>query len=144
MPTLPKRRMLPAPALIFSPQTQPASRAKIWCTGKDSNLRTSQGGADLQSAGFNHSPTCALAVSVEQRALSNSLRLAHSSQLEAFSDTPQPSLQLRLATWVSESAREKLPALTTHLENSLMECRWKSRPPPALLIPVNLELAKGF
>src|SRR5579872_1276727 len=83
MPTLPKRRMLPAPALIFSPQTQPASRAKIWCTGKDSNLRTSQGGADLQSAGFNHSPTCALAVSVEQRALSNHFRslIAHSSKL---------------------------------------------------------------
>src|ERR1700722_11919826 len=31
----------------------------IWCTGKDSNLRTSQGGTDLQSVGFNHSPTCA-------------------------------------------------------------------------------------
>ncbi len=30
-----------------------------WCTGKDSNLRTSQGGTDLQSVGFNHSPTCA-------------------------------------------------------------------------------------
>src|SRR5207247_347209 len=30
-----------------------------WCTGEDSNLRTSLGGADLQSAGFNHSPTCA-------------------------------------------------------------------------------------
>src|SRR2546425_5532478 len=30
-----------------------------WCTGEDWNLRTSQGGADLQSAGFNHSPTCA-------------------------------------------------------------------------------------
>jgi len=33
--------------------------SKCWCTGEDSNLRTSQGGADLQSAGFNHSPTCA-------------------------------------------------------------------------------------
>ena len=33
--------------------------AQHWCTGKDSNLRTSLGGADLQSAGFNHSPTCA-------------------------------------------------------------------------------------
>ena len=32
---------------------------KSWCTGKDSNLRTPLGGADLQSAGFNHSPTCA-------------------------------------------------------------------------------------
>ena len=33
---------------------------QLWCTGEDSNLRTSQGGADLQSAGFNHSPTCAM------------------------------------------------------------------------------------
>ena len=32
---------------------------KSWCTGKDSNLRTSLGGTDLQSVGFNHSPTCA-------------------------------------------------------------------------------------
>jgi hypothetical protein len=29
-----------------------------WWTGKDSNLRTPQGRADLQSAGINHSPTC--------------------------------------------------------------------------------------
>jgi hypothetical protein len=28
-----------------------------WWTGKDSNLRSPQGAADLQSAGFNHSPT---------------------------------------------------------------------------------------
>jgi hypothetical protein len=32
---------------------------QTWCTGKDSNLRTSLGGTDLQSVGFNHSPTCA-------------------------------------------------------------------------------------
>jgi hypothetical protein len=32
---------------------------QFWCTGKDSNLRTSLGGTDLQSVGFNHSPTCA-------------------------------------------------------------------------------------
>ena len=41
-------------------QRQPESiHANPWCTGEDSNLRTSLGGADLQSAGFNHSPTCA-------------------------------------------------------------------------------------
>ena len=33
--------------------------AQLWCTGEDSNLRTSLGGTDLQSVGFNHSPTCA-------------------------------------------------------------------------------------
>ena len=32
---------------------------QTWWTGKDSNLRTSLGGTDLQSVGFNHSPTCA-------------------------------------------------------------------------------------
>jgi hypothetical protein len=37
----------------------PAKPLNIWCTGKDSNLRTSLGGTDLQSVGFNHSPTCA-------------------------------------------------------------------------------------
>jgi hypothetical protein len=28
-----------------------------WWTGEDSNLRSPQGAADLQSAGFSHSPT---------------------------------------------------------------------------------------
>ena len=67
-----------------------------WWTGKDSNLRTSQGGADLQSAGFNHSPTCAIsgehrATSVEQSLLS---LVAHRSQLKAFSDTPLQSIRI--------------------------------------------------
>ncbi len=75
---------------------------QFWCTGKDSNLRTSLGGTDLQSVGFNHSPTCAIsAVSVEQRVLSNPYLLAHGSlltALELFSDTPQPSLIAICAT----------------------------------------------
>ena len=29
----------------------------LWWTGKDSNLRNAQGVTDLQSVGFNHSPT---------------------------------------------------------------------------------------
>ena len=31
---------------------------KSWWTGEDSNLRSSQGAADLQSAAINHSATC--------------------------------------------------------------------------------------
>jgi hypothetical protein len=31
--------------------------ASYWWTGEDSNLRSPQGAADLQSAGFSHSPT---------------------------------------------------------------------------------------
>src|SRR5262249_9796176 len=33
------------------------SKLESWWTGKDSNLRSPQGAADLQSAGFSHSPT---------------------------------------------------------------------------------------
>ncbi len=50
----------PAPPKLASNESiQPNSTTQIWCTGKDSNLRTSLGGTDLQSVGFNHSPTCA-------------------------------------------------------------------------------------
>jgi hypothetical protein len=34
-----------------------AAEVESWWTGKDSNLRSPQGAADLQSAGFSHSPT---------------------------------------------------------------------------------------
>src|ERR1700704_4073311 len=34
-----------------------AQRETWWWTGEDSNLRSPQGAADLQSAGFSHSPT---------------------------------------------------------------------------------------
>ncbi len=39
------------PAVFCNPTT------RAWWTGKDSNLRSPQGAADLQSAGFSHSPT---------------------------------------------------------------------------------------
>jgi hypothetical protein len=39
--------------------TASSSKPKTWCTGEDSNLRSSQGAADLQSAAINHSATCA-------------------------------------------------------------------------------------
>ena len=100
----PKPRMLPALLLIFFPKLSlPVPRQNLVHREgfEPSYLR---GGADLQSAGFNHSPTCAVAVSVEQRALSNHLRLAHSSQLEALSDTPQPSLRLHLAIGIRKCA----------------------------------------
>jgi hypothetical protein len=39
------------------PRDRPNRTASDWWTGKDSNLRSPQGAADLQSAGFSHSPT---------------------------------------------------------------------------------------
>jgi hypothetical protein len=41
--------------LLPSAASRPLPRR--WWTGKDSNLRSPQGAADLQSAGFSHSPT---------------------------------------------------------------------------------------
>ena len=47
------------PTNIASCDCPAASRrtASYWWTGEDSNLRSPQGAADLQSAGFSHSPT---------------------------------------------------------------------------------------
>jgi hypothetical protein len=42
---------------ILPDKPGPASRVGRWWTGEDSNLRSPQGAADLQSAGFSHSPT---------------------------------------------------------------------------------------
>src|SRR5579863_1595587 len=36
---------------------RPSQLNENWWTGEDSNLRSPQGAADLQSAGFSHSPT---------------------------------------------------------------------------------------
>src|SRR5579863_8704651 len=38
--------------------TRSRLRSNSWWTGEDSNLRSSQGAADLQSAAINHSATC--------------------------------------------------------------------------------------
>jgi hypothetical protein len=150
-------------ASIARPNFFPIATAtsQTWCTGKDSNLRTSLGGTDLQSVGFNHSPTCASsAPSIELRAIHPCS--LHGSSLAAGSSfrhaativarslatplgiSPADS-RLRYCSalcpldgstqhWGSESARKKPSAPTTHLENSLMECRWKS----CLPLPCNL------
>ena len=48
-------------AVTLGPENSPDSfgdrRCGEWWTGEDSNLRSPQGAADLQSAGFSHSPT---------------------------------------------------------------------------------------
>ena len=48
-------RFLLLPLLALNAERVNQERA--WWTGKDSNLRSPQGAADLQSAGFSHSPT---------------------------------------------------------------------------------------
>jgi hypothetical protein len=54
--------LLPSPTKASSVPTTtqiPLPDRTHWCTGEDSNLRSSQGAADLQSAAINRSATCA-------------------------------------------------------------------------------------
>jgi hypothetical protein len=96
---------------------------QTWCTGKDSNLRTSLGGADLQSAGFNHSPTCA---EINKPTRHSNQRHPRFQLLDFARDFgARLTRRASASTLGSESARKNLSAPTTHPENSLMERRWK-------------------
>src|SRR5882757_6741126 len=50
-----EKKTVHARSLLIVTQPKPQQ----WCTGEDSNLRSSQGAADLQSAAINRSATCA-------------------------------------------------------------------------------------
>ena len=92
--------------------------AQLWCTGKDSNLRTSLGGADLQSAGFNHSPTCAETAPLRaEKTLPWTLRSSHT-----LPESPVHR-QLRETEICARTAAQE------HIyrsEKFLMECVWKT------------------
>ena len=60
-----------------------------WCTGEDSNLRSSQGAADLQSAAINHSATCAQTKTSHQR-FHPSLRRSAFQRLKPATPPPAP------------------------------------------------------
>ena len=134
--------------------SRPQNASNSWCTGKDSNLRTSLGGTDLQSVGFNHSPTCAKMPSLP--ALITQVSVAG---LPVRSDAASG----RLPNRKTECARKSSRTQTPHLEKFLMECCWeKSVTPPRRAKPYipepprlnrridrialnqMLELAKGF
>ncbi len=88
-----------------------------------------RGGADLQSAGFNHSPTCA--------ELQNSPAICcrHRCRHPVFIADIHVSLRRsfrRICDSTDACKREEQKCArvcdrtqTPHLENSLMECRWK-------------------
>ncbi len=103
-----------------------------WCTGKDSNLRTSLGGTDLQSVGFNHSPTCAKDLS-DDAAVASSSRL----RLGLRTNTPQhnhTSLSQNRETKVAHgTAKESLLAGKDPkgVRFGKTCCAAKPSPPPA-------------
>jgi hypothetical protein len=83
----------PSPtALGISPAGSRLLNGSTWCTGKDSNLRTPLGGADLQSAGFNHSPTCAETIGRCSRCAPSGSHL-HADPRSALPVNPQNKTQ---------------------------------------------------
>src|SRR6202035_5566078 len=114
--TLPGRRTRPAPCRDDS------FKSLVHREGfEPSYLR---GGADLQSAGFNHSPTCA--------ELQNSPAvLLHPVFIADIPASVRRSFR-RICKRTNACKREEQKCArvcyrtqTPHLENSLMECRWK-------------------
>src|SRR4029077_2210275 len=63
---------------------------RTWWTGEDSNLRSPQGAADLQSAGFSHSPTR------PRKIRQNSNRLSPKSLREKFSAASENTKRTRV------------------------------------------------
>ena len=105
---------------------------KSWCTGKDSNLRTPLGGADLQSAGFNHSPTCAQTTKLPLHARSACSRQPSTGFIHTRTNSAG------FATTQKNRNRANTLAHENHYtsEKFLMECFWitccaaKLLPPP--------------
>jgi hypothetical protein len=84
-----------------------------WCTGEDSNLRSSQGAADLQSAAINHSATCAKlcrTLRVQSLRHTNKNSQAHSNALHSplgkFPATVVPRLPCAWAATLSSPTGE--------------------------------------
>ena len=122
-----------------------AIQNKYWCTGKDSNLRTPLGGADLQSAGFNHSPTCAKLPTIRPLHYPAAL-----TDLRMFTEQ-RPISAMKRIRQIQAHLRQRV--LSLHVGKFLMECVPGD---PAALLPrlpcakrpafrkLFLELAKGF
>ena len=114
----PKRTANAASAIVDAPDS---FRSLVHREGfEPSYLR---GGADLQSAGFNHSPTCA--------ELQNSSALpAHPAFLADIHADGRSCRRTLRTSEEQKCARVCYRTQTPHLENSLMECRWKICKPP--------------
>jgi hypothetical protein len=103
-----------------------------WCTGEDSNLRSSQGAADLQSAAINHSATCA-----ENAESAGPSMLACPAASPGLACTHGPFRAGGVAHETHlRDAREHTSARSLkHVGNSLMECVPGN---PAVLLPARL------
>jgi hypothetical protein len=128
--------------------------AKTWCTGEDSNLRSSQGAADLQSAAINHSATCAR--STEHPALIDLLRARRRRWPGIASLCCQRTPRTKRRSAIPAKLRVNRAALLPRAFCDLGSCCWNQfsrraarlvwlAPTPCGALTVTiLELAKGF
>src|ERR1019366_3206898 len=128
---------------------------KTWCTGEDSNLRSSQGAADLQSAAINHSATCAH--STERPAVIDFLRARRRRWPEIASLCCQRTSRAKRRSATPAKLRVSRAALLPRAFCDLGSCCWNqfsrraarlvwlapATPCGALTVTI-LELAKGF
>src|SRR2546422_9999516 len=101
--------------------------SKSWCTGEDSNLRSSQGAADLQSAAINHSATCAEMPILRTHHSSGNFRRGLSTRAEKTCRLTSTKIENRLNTLAHESHYTS--------EKFLMECVGKSAGAAATPVP---------
>src|SRR5450631_3518385 len=66
--------------------------ATRWWTGEDSNLRSPQGAADLQSAGFSHSPTRPHGGNLSKEGRSTCAKFAKTKDTFTFFAMQEPNL----------------------------------------------------
>ena len=109
----------------------PAGRLN-WCTGKDSNLRTSLGGTDLQSVGFNHSPTCAKTFGrCGRRAPSGRLRFASAEPLISTDLCAAHITHLQFRQTGKPGSRKRQPRRSLHAGK---RSEWSALEKPVVLL----------
>jgi hypothetical protein len=115
MPELPALRTHRMPQTTDSSNTEyPTS--KSWCTGEDSNLRSSQGAADLQSAAINHSATCA-------HSTEHSLSSKHAREPDCRGpESPVPAVKERQ----NQSSRTRQNSATAARSNFRASYDWEA------------------
>src|SRR4029077_3609291 len=106
--------------------------SSLWCTGKDSNLRTSEEGQIYSLLALTTHPpvqNCRTVRPLLPASLPASLpTIRHSSQIftPAYGDRSDEFCKVRICKREEQKcARKCYRTQTPHLENSLMECRWK-------------------
>ena len=102
------------------PKAQHLRAASTWWTGEDSNLRSPQGAADLQSAGFSHSPTRPVKIFRDTTASRSCDRIDRTavrgtSQCRKGSCPKTPALALLSRGVSSATLAKRFPVLRTQL-----------------------------